>query len=215
MKIITIWELASIKSIAIFDVHASFVSSVQFSTDGRLLLTYSEPPADMGNAIIKLWTRSGENIGTIIAGKLRLSSVALSPDNKRVASCSIHEDIVRIWNTETKLQQGILEPGVVITRVSFSTCGNYLHTDRGTLSIGPHSLSSTSHPQTRAHALLVTQKWITKDLKKIIWLPEEFYPTDVTLWGQTIVLGNSSGAVSFITIQHDQRSKAESSIKDT
>jgi hypothetical protein len=80
--------------------------------------------------------------------------------------------------------------------LSFSTSGQSLKTDRGVLDVNSLEFSSDSSEQVRA--LFVSNDWITEEGEGILWLPLDYRATCVAIWNGMVVLGHSSGGISFL-----------------
>jgi WD40 repeat protein len=190
---IRLWDVSTKAAPAVLEGHSGPVNSVAFSSDGELLVSCSD------DTTIRLWSKGGEACGIIKSDGLQVNSVAFSPDRKLVVSCSM-DATVRLWDSEIRSARGLLRPGVVIRKVSFSSCGRYIETDRGVLDIRLFTFSAPSLPLSSSHTRFVTQDWLTRDTENVIWLPEEYYPTDLATRAGAIVMGHSSGRISFIYV---------------
>ncbi|KAI1458975.1 vegetative incompatibility protein HET-E-1 [Annulohypoxylon moriforme] len=172
--------------------HTAPVNSVAFSSDSKQLVSCSE------DSTIRFWSKSGVLTG-VIKDALPVNSACFSPDSQLMASCSI-DKTVRLWNPNTKSTVGSLNVGEIVRKLSFSSCGQYLETDRGVLNIGSFRIpsSSSSLSSTRPYSLFVSRDWLRRDLENAVWLPNEYHATDVAAWGNLIVMGHSTGSISFI-----------------
>ncbi|KIN97417.1 hypothetical protein M404DRAFT_1006058 [Pisolithus tinctorius Marx 270] len=81
--------------------HASVVTSVVFSPDGKRIVSGSE------DNTMRIWdAERGVQIGSPLEGhKNKVQSVTFSPDGKRIVSGS-HDKTVRIWDAERGVQIG-------------------------------------------------------------------------------------------------------------
>jgi len=50
-------------------------------------------------------------------------------------------------------------------------------------------------------ALFVLDNWVLDGKEKILWLPPEYRATSIAVWNRTIVLGHSSGKISWLGFQ--------------
>jgi WD40 repeat protein len=124
-----------------------------------------------------------------------VSSVAFSPNGKVIASGS-YAMTVRLWDGITGAALQTLELGVSIDAMSFSAWGQCLQTDRGLLRLSPFSMSLGSLEQ--SCALFVVNDWVAEEGESILWLPPDYRATSVAVWDEVVVLGHSSGGVSFL-----------------
>jgi WD40 repeat protein len=113
------------------------------------------------------WSRA---LQTLEGHPYLVSSVVFSPDGKLVASGS-GDKTVRLWEVATGAPHGEPLKGYSdsVSSVTFSLDGK----------------------------LATTSDWVTKGAEKLLWLPPDYRATCGDVWDSKLVLGHSSGAVSF------------------
>jgi hypothetical protein len=86
----------------------------------------------------------------------------------------------------------------VIRTLSFSSDGAFLQTDRGRLRIVSYSDSSAVSRPNLPGSIFVNEQWVSWGMKNILWLPSEYWPNDVAVYGSIVGLGCLSGRVVFM-----------------
>ncbi|PVH70823.1 NACHT-domain-containing protein [Cadophora sp. DSE1049] len=114
-------------------------------------------------------------------------SVAFSPDGKQIVSGS-DDNTVRLWDATTG--------AALQTLKGHSTTGAPLQTLKG------HSVTSVAFsPDGKLlPTLRVRNYWLVDGITNILWLPTDYRPTCEAIWDTIVILGHSSGRISFLRI---------------
>ncbi|HUG93888.1 MAG TPA: Gfo/Idh/MocA family oxidoreductase [Planctomycetaceae bacterium] len=94
---VNVYDLASGKAVGFFADHARQTNAAVFLPGGQAVISAGGGRAK-GKNDIKLWLRaSGDELGTISGHELRVTSIALHPDGKTLASGS-YDGTVALWD---------------------------------------------------------------------------------------------------------------------
>jgi WD40 repeat protein len=146
---------------------------------------------------VRLWDpATGAALQTLEGHTSSVDSIAFSHDDKLLASAS-WDKTVRLWDPATGAALQMLKVGVRLDSISFSGDAQYLKTNRGLLSL--QSSSDLSPPQVPSLCrVLVKGDWITRDGENLLWLPSNYKAECSALHGNMLVIGHTSGEVTFI-----------------
>ncbi|KAF7554441.1 hypothetical protein G7Z17_g2906 [Cylindrodendrum hubeiense] len=207
---VKIWNAVTGACLRTLEGHTSTVNSVAYSlgqsvqqlasgsTDGQIKIW---DPAR--GTCLKTLEGHGACLLTLEGHIFPLLSLVFTADNQQLAS-SAGDGMVKIWDVESGKCLQTISSERVVTQLWFDPAGkSRLHSDLGTLdlnlptSIDPQMIEEVieEDPSYSGYGLCEDRAWITKDEKRVLWLPSEYRSSKYALRGETIAIGCSSGRV--------------------
>ncbi|KAG4438740.1 hypothetical protein IFR05_005768 [Cadophora sp. M221] len=213
-KTVRLWDVVIRALQQTLEGHSQYVRSVAFSPDGKQVVSGSD------DKTVRLWNVATGILQQTLEGHSHwVRSVAFSPDGKQVVSGS-NDKTVRLWDVATgALQQTLEGHSHWVRSVAFSSDGKQVisgsddktvrlwdvatGTLQQTLEGHSHWVRSVAFSPNGKHipTLHVSGEWLVEGTTKYLWLPINYRPTCEAVWGRIIVLGHSSGRLSFLQIQ--------------
>ena len=181
--------------------HTGEVYAVAFSPDGSMLASASH---DM---TVRLWqVNSGQQVQRLEEHTDSVHAVAFSPDGTMLASLS-YDRTIRLWEVSTgqKVQKFRIPDHTY--ELSFSSDGTTICTNAQRLLISStvRLPNQCSLPRRKIadmnNGLALKYGWIEYQGRKHLWLPHEYRTGVAAVSDNTIVIGQHSGAVSFLRIE--------------
>ncbi|KAK3896501.1 hypothetical protein C8A05DRAFT_20530, partial [Staphylotrichum tortipilum] len=95
-----------------------------------------------------------------------VNAVAFSPDSRLIASGS-DDETVRVWDAATGAERCVRPIDTVLRFLSFSSCGEHLVTDRGTLRLPSSDCRCSYH-------IFATRSWVTDNGGELLYLHPDY-----------------------------------------
>ena len=127
-----------------------------------------------------------------------ITALAFSPKSDLVACATrFRTTTIKVWDAKTGATQQDIEIDTAISKISFSDCGPYLETDKGLVRI-PGLPDDIPQGQKPACNIFLRKRWIVRDGQDVLWLPPDYRVTYVIIPSRIVVLGHTSGRVTFL-----------------
>lgn len=182
-----------------FDPHWPLHLAVAFSPDGEMLATVST------QRNVRIWSVATASCRHILGDRFTehdlgapSDAVVFSPDSKLVASSSLYSSTIRVWDAIMgTLIQTTKVPGLSSRKLAFSQDGRYIETNQGSIRVMTREVPEIWELESRC-PLLVTDQWITRNGKGIVWLSTHDKPSWVEVCGDVVVMAHGSGHMTWL-----------------
>ena len=192
---VRLWDASTAKELRQLECSRGYDAggpALAFSSDGSLAATGSRMRVHLWNAT------TGEEVQKLEGHKLDVLSVAFSQDGSHVVSGS-YDHTIRIWNASTGKQvKCIFTASPVRGRLNFSRDNSRIETESGDFDTGIVTiLVPLERPETSPNIIQLSGSWIRIRDQDILRLPLEYRNQIWKARGDTLVIGDSRGNISF------------------
>jgi hypothetical protein len=87
---------------------------------------------------------------------------------------------------------------VKISNLLFSDDCRYLKTDKALLSLDSGSFGTSFHPDQPIYAVSINDEWVKRNGQNLLWFPPDYRSSCLTVLNNMLVLGHTSGHVTFL-----------------
>ncbi|KAI0543597.1 WD40-repeat-containing domain protein [Xylaria curta] len=194
---IRLWDIATGEHQKTFQGHSGKIYAIAFPPQSETLVSASD------NGTVWLWNiATGEHWLTLGGGNNEIYTCTFSAGGKTLATAS-RDGTIQLWDAATGVKHATIESKQFYKGLSFSKDGRYLKTDYGSYSLSAVSILPDIDPNFDSnHALTIDHNWLCLNKEKVVWLPKEYRPTSVAYRGNIIVLGQRSGGLIILQLEH-------------
>lgn len=209
-KAVRIWDLqAGMLQQTLTDL-SDYALFVSFSRDGRCMAA--------GNELVYIWDaetgmlrqtlNAKDEIDSfltfddqikndrLIFSQRRTNLLTFSHDGRLMASSSLPNHEVKIWDAKTGGLQYTLTKGPKFSKLSFSHDDSRLVTNFGCIAFD--SLLASQRVKWVGYHLDTNREWIVRDDKRILWLPSEYQPVSPEVANENFVMESKTGRLLLI-----------------
>jgi WD40 repeat protein len=167
------------------------ITTLAFSVDGEQQAFGSE------DGIVRLRSTASKKFTLLEVHGPRISAVAFLPDGKQLAVAS-SDKALTLWDIMSGLQLQKITLLAPLSSLKFSSDGQSMETDRGTLSLPSFFSSSQQSGQKPPGNIFFAGEWIYRGNQRLLWLPLEYRGRCWVVRGDLVVIGQELGAVTFL-----------------
>jgi WD40 repeat protein len=193
---VRLWDVQTGTLHRTLEGHSGDVNAVTFSPNGELIASASN------DQIVRLWDAHTGALRSTLEGHSRwVNAVTFSPNGELIASAS-YDQKVRLWDAQTGTLCSTLEGQGYISYLSFNTNGSYLKTNKGCIDLKiPDHGTIPETDYSSSYSLSEDNCWVVWKGYNILWLPPEYRPACSRFQEDILVMGHSSGQVTFTRFQ--------------
>ena len=191
---IYLWQLPSLSGVQGLEQRysgsGSSIKDMKFSSDGTWFA------ASYSSGVVSVWSvevGSDYHCCLLTPSRSERTTFAFSP-NKSVLAVASLRGRIEWWNISNKQVVKTLELEAPISAISFSDCGEYLVTDRGTL-------RDSSGPNGTPDELFASDSYIRKGKQNVIYIPPAYRQSILFTRGDKVLFNTSNSRPSSLRLE--------------
>ncbi|KAH8595410.1 WD40-repeat-containing domain protein [Bisporella sp. PMI_857] len=185
--------LDSLSDIALWDVNDGKVFKKLKSNGARSprILAFSPESKWLASGsysgFFEIWdVERGAQLRKIQAHQHNISALAFSAQGMLLASAS-DDKTIKIWLAAKGTMLEKIEIGISIHKMSFSSDGTFLETERGVLQTISSSNNAAGYSES-PRSIFVKGEWITRDRENLLWLPSNYHSKCIAVHSSMVAI---------------------------
>ena len=190
---VSIWSTMTGELLHRFESVASYICPIAFSPNG---VYFAWQSANRSTMLYNLETEDSRD--TFTPATDSMSAMAFSANSMSLACADSYS--VRLWDVKNARAMGTIPCYGSRKRLSFSTDGTYLKTDRGHVQINKAPEASIGDLSTHGNRWRCDKEWLMQGDRKMGWVPSEYRTDRLAHHDGLFVCAPESGGIVFFKV---------------